>query len=457
VAERFDVRRHVRFSTTVASAVFDEEKACWGVATDQGQQVEARYLIMATGCLSIPKDPGLDGLDTFEGPVYHTARWPHTDVDLAGQRVAVIGTGSSGVQAIPFIAARAAQVVVFQRTPAFSMPARNAPLDPDFVAEWKAHYRTHREEARTNGFGRVSAPAAESALSVSATDRQGTYEERYQRGRLTALLSSYLDLLVNAEANDTAADFLRSKIRGTVTDPDVAEALIPWEYPFGTKRPCLDTDYYESFNRDNVQLVDLRRTPLLQVRAEGVETTEALYPVDVLVLATGFDAMTGALTRIDIRGRDGVSLRQKWMDGPRTFLGLAVAGFPNMFTITGPQSPSVLSNMMVSIEQHVEWIVSCLDYLRQAGHETIEATPEAEEEWGQHVAEVAGLTLYPRAASWYMGANVPNKPRVFLPYIGGMQAYTQRCEEVAASGYRGFALGSVTSTEHRVGQSSSPL
>jgi cation diffusion facilitator CzcD-associated flavoprotein CzcO len=438
VADRFDLRRDVRFDTQVTSAVFDEHEARWTVSTDRGDRVSARYTIMATGCLSTPKRLEIDGLDRFAGPVYHTGSWPHEGVDFSGQRVAVIGTGSSGIQCIPIIAEQAAHLTVFQRTPAFSMPAANAPLDPEQVDEWKARYAEHRGEARQTGFGAIMVPAGDSALAAAPDERKSTYQERWGWGVLTGLVSSYSDLLINAEANDTAAEFVRSKIAETVADPEVAATLMPKDYPFCTKRPCLDTGYYETYNRPQVRLVDLRQTPLTEVTPTGVRTSADDHDVDCIVLATGFDAVTGALARIDIRGRDGVALRDKWADGPRTYLGLTVAGFPNFFTITGPQSPSVLTNMMVSIEQHVEWIADCLDHLRRQGTEVIEATVEAEDAWVDLVSLVADVTLFPKANSWYMGANVPGKPRVMLAYVGGAASYRERCEAVVASGYQGF-------------------
>ena len=438
VAERFDLRRSIRFETKVTSATYHEDQGRWEVRTDRGDRVFARYCIMATGCLSTTKEPEIDSLQRFSGPIYHTGKWPQGGVDFTGLRVGVIGTGSSGVQSIPLIAEQAADLTVFQRTPAYSMPAGNAPVDPELLAQWKANYAHHRSEARQSGFGDVVVPAGESALAVEPDERLRTYEDRWGWSVLTGIISSYRDLLVDAGANETAAEFVRSKIREVVTDPEVAEALSPRGYTFGTKRPCLDTGYYDTFNRDNVHLVDLRATPLEEFTPEGIRTTEHDYPLDAIVLATGFDAVTGALSRIDIRGRDGVALGDKWADGPRTYLGLMVAGFPNLFTITGPQSPSVLTNMMVSIEQHVEWIADCLAFLRREGTEIIEATLHAEDAWVDHVREIAEYTLFPKTDSWYMGANVPGKPRVMLPYVAGAAAYRTRCEEVVADGYGGF-------------------
>ena len=439
VADRFDLRRDVQLSTRVTSAVFDDASSRWTVETDRGERGAARFCIMATGCLSDAQVPDIPGRETFAGPWYHTGRWPHGGVDFTGQRVAVIGTGSSAIQSIPIIARQARHLFVFQRTPNYSMPAHNAPLDPEYERRVKASYADFRRQARESRVGFVVERSGDSALAVTADEREREYEKRWQRGGL-GFSAAYSDILVSQDANDTAAEFFRKKIRAIVKDPTVAAALTPTDYPLGTKRLCVDTDYYATFNRDNVTLVDLRKTPLEAITPRGVRTPDTEYHVDSLVFATGFDAMTGALLKIDIRGRGGLTLREKWSAGPRTYLGLAVAGFPNLFTITGPGSPSVLSNMIVSIEQHVDWIANCLVHLRAGGHARIEATPEAEEAWVAHVNEVGHMTLYPLAKSWYMGANVPGKPRVFMPYIGGVGVYRQKCDEVAAKGYEGFAL-----------------
>jgi cyclohexanone monooxygenase len=351
----------------------------------------------------------------------------------------VIGTGSSAIQSIPVIARQAAHLFVFQRTPNFSIPAHNAPMDPDHERRVKASYAEFRRRARESRVGFVIEGSEQSALAVAPEERHREYETRWRRGGL-GFSATFADLLTSQDANDTAADFFRAKIRGIVRDPSVAETLTPKDYPLGTKRLCVDTSYYDTFNRDNVTLVDLRKTPIEAIVPTGLRTREGEYAVDSIVFATGFDAMTGALSKIDIRGRGGRTLREKWAAGPRTYLGLAVTGFPNLFTITGPGSPSVLSNMIVSIEQHVDWIAGCLKDLRDRGRAGIEATVEAEDAWVAHVNEVGHATLYPRANSWYMGANVPGKPRIFLPYIGGVGVYRQKCDAVAAGGYDGFAL-----------------
>jgi cation diffusion facilitator CzcD-associated flavoprotein CzcO len=438
VAERFDLARHITFDTRVTSAFYDSTRHRWTVTTSDGEVVDTTFLVMATGCLSVSKAPEAPGAERFQGPTYHTGLWPHEGVDFTGKRIAVIGTGSSGIQAIPELAKQAAETVVFQRTPNFSMPAGNRPLQEQEIHERKATYREFRKAQQESGFGVPVPEPTQSALEVSEAERTAKYEEAWQKGNLTAVLSSYTDTLVSREANDTAAEFVRSKIREKVRDAEVAEALSPRSFAFGTKRPCLDSGYYETFNADNVHLVDLRKTPLTEITEKGVRTSEQEYEVDTIVFATGFDAMTGALSRIDIRGRDGVALAEKWGEGPRSYLGLSIAGFPNMFTITGPSSPSVLSNMMVSIEQHVDWITDCVRWMRDHGVDEIDAAQEAEDDWVRHVEEVGNATLYPTADSWYMGANVPGKPRVFMAYIGGVGVYRQRCDEVAAKGYEGY-------------------
>ncbi|SFK54241.1 flavin-containing monooxygenase [Geodermatophilus ruber] len=440
VADRFDLRRDITFGTRVTSAAYDETTGRWLVISDSGDVVDARFLIMATGCLSASKTPEVPGLDRFQGPTYHTGHWPHDGVDFTGQRVGVIGTGSSGIQSIPILAEQAADLTVFQRTPNFSMPAGNRPLTEDEIREMKANYRAWREAQRTSAFGVPVRPATHSALEVSEEERNAVYQDGWDQGNLVAILGSYTDTLTNKEANDTAAEFVRDKIRRIVKDPELAETLSPRSFPYGTKRPCLDTGYYETFNKEHVHLVDVRKTPLVELTERGVRTSEQEYEFDAIVFATGFDAMTGALAAIDIRGRNGLSLKEKWGEGPRTYLGLAIAGFPNLFTITGPLSPSVLSNMIVSIEQHVDWVTDCITWMQEHGKTAIETTTEAEDAWVEHVAEVGAYTLYPTADSWYMGSNVPGKPRVFMAYIGGVGTYRQQCDQVAADGYRGFTL-----------------
>ena len=440
VADRFDLRRDIQFDTRVTAAAFDEAVGRWRVTTDQGDDVSARFCVMATGCLSAATTPDIPGLHSFGGDWYHTGQWPHEGVDFSGKRVGIVGTGSSGIQSIPVIARQASHLVVFQRTPNFSLPARNEPLAPETQAQVKAGYGTLRDAARASFSAiAVSAPT-ELALEVEPDERQLRYEAAWTRGGLMSMTTTFRDLILDKAANDTAAEFIRSKIRDIVEDPDVARVLTPTDHPFATKRPCLDTGYFETFNRDNVTLVDLRRTPITGIVPTGIRTTGGVHELDCIVFATGFDAMTGPLLRVDIRGRGDRPLRDKWSAGPRTYLGIATAGFPNLFILTGPGSPSVLSNMVMAIEQHVDWIADCLSYLGAHGLDGIEATVEAEDAWVDHVNQLANATLFPRANSWYMGANVPGKPRVFLPYVGGFPQYRSTCDNVAAEGYRGFKL-----------------
>jgi cation diffusion facilitator CzcD-associated flavoprotein CzcO len=441
VADRYDLRRDIRFDTRVTAATWNEADRRWFVTTDRGDAVSARFLVMATGNLSAAKEPEIGGIDTFAGATYHTGRWPHDGVDFTGKRVGVIGTGSSGIQSIPLIAQQAARVTVFQRTPTFTIPAKNAPLDPAAIADRKARGQEIREHMRTKTRAGVIVPMPDaSALEVSADARERRFWEAWESGTLYGMTAAYTDLLVDREANEHAAEFIRARIRDVVNDPEIAERLSPRDNPFGTKRPCLDTDYYATFNRGNVELVDVRATPIVEVTGAGIRTTSEEYPLDVIVFATGFDAMTGPLLEPAITGANGVALRDKWATGPRTYLGIAIAGFPNLFLVTGPGSPSVLINMLVAIEQHVDWIADCIAAMRARDIGAIEATVKAEDEWVDHVNEIAGRTLFPTANSWYMGANVPGKPRVFMPYIGGLPAYTRVIESVAADGYRGFFL-----------------
>lgn len=435
VADRFDLRRDITFDTRVTHATWRDDR--WEIRTDGGEELTATYCVFATGCLSVPKEPDLPGVESFAGPTYFTSRWPHEDVDFTGRRVAVIGTGSSGVQSIPVIAAQAAELTVYQRTANYVVPARNAPLDTATQDARKAEYPTYRKLARESLAGLLGTPSEVSALSVTPEERTTAFDEAWERGGLGSFRQSFGDLGLTLEANDTVAEYIRGRIRGIVADPETADALGPKDHPFGTKRPCLDTGYFETYNLPHVRLVDLRKTPIVAVEPTGVRTTDELVEVDDLVLATGFDAMTGALLAVDVRGRDGVRLRDAWAEGPSTYLGLGIAGFPNLFTITGPGSPSVLSNMLVSIEQHVDWITDCLATL--AGR-TIEADEQAQQRWTAHVAEAGAQTLMHHANSWYLGANVPGKPRVLLPYVGGVGPYRQICDDVAARGYEGFRL-----------------
>jgi cyclohexanone monooxygenase len=440
VADRFDLRPDIQFNTRVDHAEFDESANIWSVATSDGKTVTAKYVVLATGCLSNAKMPDIKGLDGFKGKVYHTGHWPHEAVDFTGQRVAVIGTGSSGIQSVPIIAEQASQLTVFQRTANFSIPARNAKLTEDERQSFRAKYpeirRFAREEARN---GIYTEMPDRGALDDGDNERRSKYQSRWSKGGLT-FMSVYNNLALDKTANDTAADFVREKIAEIVKDPETAKLLQPNNHPIGSKRICIDTDYFATFNRPNVTLVDIRTNPIEEILPHAVRAGAKDYEVDALVLATGFDAMTGSVAKIDIRGRNGQTLNQKWAEGPKTYLGLMSAGFPNFFIITGPGSPSVLSNMIVSIEQHVDWISDCVAYMRDSGFEAMEANRDAEDKWVAHVNEVAYTTLYPQANSWYMGANVPGKPRIFMPYIGGVGPYRQICNDVAAKGYEGFVM-----------------
>ena len=439
VADRFDLRRDILLNSRVQQAVFDETSGRWAVDADGDRTWSGRFLVMATGCLSSTNTPAFSGLDTFEGTSFHTGRWPHEPVDFTGQRVGVVGTGSSGIQSIPVIARQARQLVVFQRTPAYSVPAHNHPLDENEQRAVKADYATFRRENSQQVFALGSRQPLNDipALGAGPEERTRVFGERWEHGGLP-FLGAFNDLLLDSAANATAAAFVRDQIRRVVIDTDVAERLMP-STVIGCKRLCVDTGYYETFNRDNVELVDVSRSPIEEITTGGPRVGDRIVELDCLVFATGFDAMTGALSRIDIRGRDGLSLEEAWSEGPRTYLGLAVAGFPNLFTVTGPGSPSVLTNMVVSIEHHVDWITSCLDYLRLHGHRTIEAEAEAQDSWVAHVNDIAGFTLFPSCNSWYLGANVPGKPRVFMPLVG-FPPYVEQCDAVAAQGYQGFAL-----------------
>jgi cyclohexanone monooxygenase len=437
VADRFDLRGDIVFGTRVKTAVFDETRVGWTVTTSDGRRLLARYCIMATGCLSVPKEIDIPGVDAFAGASYKTSSWPQEGVDFSGLSVGVIGTGSSAIQSIPEIARQAASVTVFQRTPNFSVPAHNGPIPPQELADWQANRAAYRARGRAEGLGFMIYPSDRLAVETLPDERRQVFEERWRMGGFN-LLGAFCDLGTDRAANDTAAAFVAGKIRSIVRDPAVADRLVPRDYPIGTKRLCVDTDYYETFNRPNVRLVDLRETPIETVTAAGIRTSAEEIGLDAIVYATGFDAMTGALARIDIRGRGGTRLSDRWRDGPRTCLGLMAAGFPNLFMVTGPGSPSVISNMVVSIEDHVDWIGDCMAFLEARGAVSIEPTCEAEDAWVAHVNEVADATLYPLANSWYVGANVPGKPRIFMPYVGGVPVYRQHCADVAARGYEGF-------------------
>ena len=450
VADRFDLKRYIRFGQRVMSATYLEESKSWYVVTSSGNQFESKYCIMATGSISAINKPKFAGLDSFKGDWYLTGRWPHENVDLSGKSVGIVGTGSSGVQTIPMLAQKAKHLTVFQRTANYSIPARNRPLDPEEVKEIKNNYGAVRERQRDTRAGimvRVEDdfdnyitvnPGMKSALEVSEEDRTKEYQERWEKG-FHGFLAGYTDIGLNEDANETAAEFVRSKIRETVKDPATAEILSP-KNAIGCKRLCADTNYFETYNRDNVLLIDLNETPIETLVPEGIKTSDKVFELDVVVFATGFDALTGALTSIDISGRQGRKLADKWSDGPRSFLGLAVEGFPNLFTITGPGSPAVLGNVLMAIEQHVEWVFQCIDDMESSGKTEIEADMVSEDEWMDHVEDLASETLRYSCNSWYVGANVPGKKRVFMPYTGGYDVYRKKCKDIADHGYAGFTL-----------------
>jgi cation diffusion facilitator CzcD-associated flavoprotein CzcO len=440
VADRFDLKRDIRFDTRVTAAHYDAQETVWHVATEAGERFTTRFLITAVGCLSSANVPDIPGLETFAGRWYHTGEWPHEGVDFTGKRVGLIGTGSTGIQAAPVIAETAAHLTVFQRTANYSVPARNAPLTPEFKRYVKAHAVEIRRLMHATYNAHPFAISERSALETPPQERQALYEAAWEKGGLQ-FRATFRDLLVSKAANDTAAEFLKGKIRQIVKDPATAAKLADIDHPYAAKRPPIDTDYFETFNRDNVSLVDVRADPIERITPRGIRTRDAEYPLDIIVFATGFDAMTGPMLRMDIRGRDGLSLAEAWAAGPRNYLGLQIAGFPNLFMVTGPGSPSVLCNMPVPIEQHVEWITGCIAHMRQHGLTRIEAKPEAMDWWVAQVNAAAEATLLPQAThSWYLGANVPGKPRVFMPYAGGMPVYRKICDEVATRGYEGFVL-----------------
>ena len=449
VAERFDLRRHIRFGTRVHSARFDTEAGRWHVDTDRYGRLTAQFCILASGPLSVPQTPDWPGLPDFQGRVLHTGRWPHDGVDLRHRRVAIIGTGSSGIQAIPVIAAEAEHLVVLQRTANFVIPARNAPMDDATLAKAKTGYAELR--ARAKQVGTLYEFSDRSALAVSEPERDAEYERRWAKGGVN-FIHSFKDITLDLDANATAAEFVRRQIRSIVRNPETAEQLCPTDHPIGTKRICVGSDYFETYNRPNVTLVDLKRTPVTRVLPDAIATAEETYPVDVLVCATGYDALTGAVNAIEIRGKDDQLLRDTWQAGPRTFLGLMTHGFPNLFFITGPGSPSVLVNLVVGLEQHVEWIAQCIGRIRAAAHDRIEAESSAQDAWVKQVNDAAAGTLMTRSNSWYLGANVPGKPRVFMPFVGGIGRYRAICDDVAAEGYRGFRIstGGASRTSHSI-------
>ena len=446
VAQRLGLPKHFVFGARADSVRWNDEAGWWTVRAGDRLAVTARYVITATGALSASNRPQFAGASLFEGEQYSTASWPDGPVQLAGKRAGLIGTGSSGVQVLPELARQAQSVTVFQRTAQFVTPARQERLDPNLVALWKANYQEIRRRTKWTAGGIPIPSPIRSAGELSAAERTALCEEAWRRGGIWFLDGTFSDAVTSLEANAVVADFVRAKIGEIVTDPDTAEKLKPWTHAWGTKRVPVGSDYYETYNRPNVSLVDLRQDPIEEITPRGIRTRSGEHPLDVIVYATGFDALTGSIERLNVEGRDGERLEDAWAGGPRTYLGLMVPGFPNLFTITGPGSPGVVTNVPVAIEQHVEWIAGLLGYAREHGHETAEAESGAADEWTAHVQDVASTTLYPTADSWYMGANIPGKPRVFLPYIGGLDVYRRRCDEIAAAGYPGFRMGAPAGT-----------
>jgi cation diffusion facilitator CzcD-associated flavoprotein CzcO len=439
VADKLDLRRDITFNTRVVATVLDEDTLRWTVETDTGESVTARFVVLATGPLSSPITPDIPGLDTFAGDVYHTANWPHEDVDFTGKRVAVIGTGSSGIQSIPIIAEQAEHLYVFQRTPNYSVPSGNRPLSAEEIAEAKANYAERRRMSWRSGGGSPHVPHPKLTMEVSPEERREAFEKRWQLGGVL-FSKTFSDQMIDPVANEEARKFYEEKVRAVIDDPEIADLLIPDDHPIGTKRICTDTNYFQTFNRPDVTLVSVRRTPIQSIDAEGVVTSERHYRLDAIVFATGFDAMTGTVAKIDIVGRGGRRLVEDWAHGPRTYLGLGVDGFPNLFLISGPGAPAVLANMVLHAEANVNWIADAIGHLDEHGYSAIEATPDAVDNWVAECNKRAEATLFPKANSWYMGANVPGKPRVFMLFIGGFATYLDICAEVADAGYKGFRL-----------------
>ena len=438
VADRFDLRRDIQFDTRVTSITFDESKNNWTLKTNRGDQVSAQFCIMAVGCLSAANLPDFEGFDEFEGSIYHTGEWPHDEVDFSGLRVGVIGTGSSAIQAIPVIADQASSLTVFQRTPHYSVPAHNQDLDPDYVKSVKSSYPDLRAKARARPTGFYFEYNTSPALEASAESREQQYEAFWDRGGLP-FLGAYGDLRFNRVANDTIAEFARKKIRDIVKDPETADLLCP-DNVFGCKRLCVDIDYFATYNQPHVNLIDVSKKPIERFTKKGIVTNDIEYVFDSIVCATGFAAMTGSFDKIKITGRDGLTLKEKWSAGPRTYLGLASNGFPNLFMITGPGSPSVLASMIQAIEQHVDWIADCISHMGDIGASSIEPKVHSENDWVDHVNEVSQVSLRSTCSSWYVGANLPGRPRVFMPYIGGFPIYVDKCNSIMMDGYEGFVI-----------------
>ena len=441
VTDRFGLRELIRFDARVNRLRWDEQDSRWHVSTERGDQVVARYVIAASGALDATNIPDFPGLDTFRGEWHHTSQWPKEGVDFAGKRVGLIGTGSTGLQATTEIGKTAGQLYVFQRTPAYSLPANNRPLPADYENEWKANYVERRAVMHGN-FALGFLPAAQygSVFDYTPEERTRILEQAWAQRNGLLFLRTFTDTMLSLEANEVVAEFIRGKIREIVKDPETAELLSPRTYPVGTKRICMDTGYFETFNQPNVTLIDVKTNPITEITPTGLRTTAGEYEFDILILATGFDAVTGSLTRMNITGVGGVDLREKWQERPTNFLGYLVAGFPNLFMIHGPGSPGVLAQMITGGEKQVNWVTEVIEDLDRDGYASIDTTSEAEQAWGAEMAEMASKTLYQHANSWYVGANIPGKPRYFMIYIGGFDQYQKRCDEQVSKGYEGFVL-----------------
>ncbi len=443
VADRLDLRKDIDFGTRVAAGNYDEEAHRWVVETDQGETVRARFLITGVGNTSTPAKPSIPGLESFAGDVYHTALWPHEKVDFSGQKVALIGTGSSGIQSTPMIAEQADHLTVFQRTANYSVPARNHDLTDEMRRGLEENYTEMRQLVLASPIGMPFEIPQKSALEVSDEERTATLDKLWEIGSFRFMFTSYHDIVVDLKANATVAGYIEAKIRDTVNDPAKADVLCEFNHPVGTKRPPIDTNYYETFNRDNVSIVSIRKNPIREATVDGLIMENGdKHKVDSIVFATGFDTVTGTLNKLNLRGKGGVSLADKWQDGPRAYLGLCTAGFPNLFMITGPGSPGILTNFPGCIEQNVDWIADVMTHMRETNAVEIETSENTEAQWMQDITDVANTTLMTTVDSWYMNTNIPGKPRVFSAYFSGMHTYAEVCADVAANDYKGFEVRS---------------
>ena len=435
VADRLDLRRHIQFNTRVTCAEWDDARQVWVVKTDRGDVVEATYCIMATGPLSIPKDPEIPGIDRFKGELLRAGRWPHQPVSYAGKRVGVIGTGSTGIQIVQEVGPQAGELFVFQRTPSFTMPMRNVPLEPDYVAEVKRNYAGLRESARNSPAGGIRPASTRAFFSVTPAQRLSLMEDAWKQGGL-AMLGTFSDLLVNEEANEHVAEFVRGKIGEMVKDPVTAEKLKPRGYPIFARRPCLDSSYYETFNLPTVHLMDCNEDPIVEITDKGVRTRSGEVELDMLIFATGYDGLTGAMLAVDVQGRDGLRVSQKWSEGARSYLGIMMAGFPNLFMTTGPNGPAALANIIRISENDVDWIADAMRHMSATGQKAMEPTTEAEDGWMKTVAALSQRSLLNKAKTWYLGANVKDKPQGLSMFTGGFPKYREYCTLATQGNYQ---------------------